>query len=272
MAWITGAEILDRERWDGLLLRRAFDNNELCPLRAHDRAILTSRSRCLTCVNAQPQHGYQAVGCPHCDDAPTGIDAVFEKIIKPGIDILRGTVDKAQFLKRLPANLFDTLGYQHDAEFVQFVEGKIGPDHLRAMLIESRCRKWVKLMAPVEMLDRLKAAKFDLADVEEYELRHGLRSALAEPTAANDPGQDQRVEVLPHFATASDLVTYHRGRGVHELHELARLLDEEFTRAARLTDEALGRLLPANPGSEITTEGHKRQGHRLRKANQQNAL
>lgn len=72
-----------------------------------------------------------------------------------------------------------------------------------------------------------------------------------------------------HFATAPELVEYHRGRGVHELHELARLVDEEFTDTARLVDEALGRLLPANPGAEISDEGHKRQGHRLRKKYQQ---
>lgn len=75
--------------------------------------------------------------------------------------------------------------------------------------------------------------------------------------------------VVPHFASPLELVQYHRGRGVHGLHELARLVDEEFTETAKLTDEALGRLLPANPGAEISDEGHKRQGHRLRKAYQQ---
>ena len=74
---------------------------------------------------------------------------------------------------------------------------------------------------------------------------------------------------VPHFASPSELVQYYRGMGVHELHELARLVDEEFTETAKLTDEALGRLLPANPGAEISDEGHKRQGHRLRKAYQQ---
>lgn len=74
----------------------------------------------------------------------------------------------------------------------------------------------------------------------------------------------------PHFASPSELIAYHRGRGVHELQKLARLVDEEFTGKARLTDEALGRLLPANPGAEISDEGHKRQGHRLRKTYQQN--
>lgn len=64
-------------------------------------------------------------------------------------------------------------------------------------------------------------------------------------------------------------MNYYRGQGVHELHELARLVDAYFTETARLTDEALGRLLPANPGAEISDEGHKRQGYRLRKAYQQ---
>ncbi len=74
----------------------------------------------------------------------------------------------------------------------------------------------------------------------------------------------------PSFASPSELIAHHRGRGVHELQKLARLVDEVFTGKARLTDEALGRELPATPGREISDEGHKRQGHRLRKAYQQN--
>lgn len=88
------------------------------------------------------------------------------------------------------------------------------------------------------------------------------------------PRGEEVAPAVPRFATASDLVAYYQGREVegrkiHELQELARLVDEEFTETARLTDEALGRLLPANPGAEISAEGHKRQGHRLRKAYQQ---
>ena len=74
---------------------------------------------------------------------------------------------------------------------------------------------------------------------------------------------------VPHFATASDLVAYYRGREVdgrkiHELHELARLVDEEFTRKARLTDEELGMLLPAKGKEAESPEGCRSQGKRLR--------
>lgn len=96
-----------------------------------------------------------------------------------------------------------------------------------------------------------------------------VEAATTPPTSTTEPGQDQKVEAVPHFATASDLVAYYRGREVdgrkiHELHELARLVDEEFTRKARLTDEELGMLLPAKGKEAESPEGCRSQGKRLR--------
>ena len=112
-------------------------------------------------------------------------------------------------------------------------------------------------------------AEFILSEVEAYEKVHGIAATTQPTTATTEPGQDQQVEAVPHFATASDLVAYYRGREVdgrkiHELHELARLVDEEFTRKARLTDEELGMLLPAKEKEAESPEGCRSQGKRLR--------
>ncbi len=104
---------------------------------------------------------------------------------------------------------------------------------------------------------RLRAATFSCDNVAAYVGKYWGAT----------PGE-QIDESRRHFKDASELVEYYRGQGTHERPELASLVDEEFTGSARLTDEALGRLLPANPGAEISAEGHKRQGHRLRKAYQ----
>lgn len=146
--------------------------------------------------------------------------------------------------------------------------------------MEGTCKGGYSVIEDADLLERLKDCEFVWTEVEEYldDLLPGRHRApiATRPIAAAIPSPItesgaiglKQVESVPHFATALVLVDYHRGRGVHELHDLARLVDEEFTGTARLTDEALGRLLPANPGTEISAEGHKRQGHRLRKAYQ----
>lgn len=83
---------------------------------------------------------------------------------------------------------------------------------------------------------------------------------------------DPSILNVVHFTTPEEVLTYHRARGVREPHDLARLVDAEFIGSARLTDEVLGRLLPANPGAEISDEGHKRRGHRLRKEYKNSAV
>lgn len=122
-----------------------------------------------------------------------------------------------------------------------------------------------------ELAKRLLKASFVTAEVQAHALAHNLPALGQTIPAANESPHGEQVGAVPHFANASDLVFFHRGRGVHELHELARLVDEEFTGTAKLTDEALGRLLPANPGTEVSDEARKRQGYRLRKAYQQKA-
>lgn len=91
------------------------------------------------------------------------------------------------------------------------------------------------------------------------------RAAKIQPTTSTtESGHDQQVDVVPHFATPSELVQYHRGRGVHELHELARLVDDYFTGKARLSDKELGMLLPAKGQEAESPEGCRSQGKRLR--------
>ena len=70
---------------------------------------------------------------------------------------------------------------------------------------------------------------------------------------------------VPHFASPSELVQYYRGMGVHELHELARLVDDYFTRKAKLSDKELGMLLPAKGQEAESLEGCRSQGKRLRR-------
>jgi hypothetical protein len=186
MEWITGAEILSRKGWDGLRLQRAFDGGGLCPHRAHDNAILTPGSRCFTCPHAQPARGYQPVGCLRSDDASLGADFAFDRFIKSGIEELRGTVDKQQFDKGFPADLFCRPEHKYDADLVRFVEDRIGSHNLRAMLLETHCRDWAELKDPTGMLNRLMAAKYIVADVERYEQRCGLIPAMS------DTRHDQR--------------------------------------------------------------------------------
>lgn len=76
-------------------------------------------------------------------------------------------------------------------------------------------------------------------------------------------GIGQEAESVP--ATPSELVQYHKALGVHEPHELARLVDEEFTGKAKLTAEELGVLLPAKDKEAKTPEGCRSQGKRLRR-------
>jgi len=79
-----------------------------------------------------------------------------------------------------------------------------------------------------------------------------------------DPALSANAGKLVHFGTPSELVEYKRKQGVHESHELARLVDEEFTGTARLTDIELGALLPAKGKEATKPEGCRSQGKRLR--------
>ena len=108
-------------------------------------------------------------------------------------------------------------------------------------------------------------ADMDL-QVENLDRLRALHLALVQRNLSLINAKSQHVKSVSHFTTDLELVKYHRGRGVCELHELARLVDAYFTGTARLTNESLGILLPANPGAEISNEGHKQQEHRLRKA------
>lgn len=271
MSWITGKEILERPGW-GLKaeLSNAFKAG-LRPFREADGAMLTARierdgkaldmgSRCFHCVHGSEGRGYMATGCPR-NDAGQSIDLIIRKIVKPGIEELRGKVDKALFREGLPSNVFDFPGYSADADFVQHVEDQVGPGNLRAMLIESRCRH----QEPAdqnEVCNRLLAAKFRLKDVEAFEDRHGI----GQDGTGQGKGQHQESGKTPlHFACAEDLVAYHRGLKVHEFHELARLVDAYFTETARLTDIELGALLPAKGTEASKPEGCRSQGKRLRK-------
>ena len=46
--------------------------------------------------------------------------------------------------------------------------------------------------------------------------------------------------------------------------EIASEIDKEWTEEDRLTNEKMGRLLPASPGAAITQESHIQRGKRLR--------
>lgn len=274
MTWITGEDILKRERW-GLEkdLTEAY-NLGLSPYREFDGARMDVTSKCFNCKKAN--QGYMPGRVDEQGDVchPLQLTAY----PRPGLQLPHPRPSYAR------AKAIDPELAEHsfiDGAFVfkagviditnarqwRFLTEMIGPDMIDHLIFERVCDKAAP-MGYLYMGDRLKAAKFKLKEVEEYEGRHGIGSGVATEPGAIGPEQGQQVEAVPHFATASDLLEYHRGRGVHELHNLARLVDEEFTGSARLTDETLGRLLPANPGMEITAEGHKRQGHRLRKAYQ----
>ena len=132
--------------------------------------------------------------------------------------------------------------------------------------IISQSRSCLRHYTKTSQTQELDAAIFFFSEVLAYEQTHGLKPTTTPPTPTptTEPGHDQQVEAVPHFATPSELVQYYRGRGVHELHELARLVDEEFTRKARLTGEELGMLLPAKGKEAESPEGCRSQGKRLR--------
>lgn len=153
--------------------------------------------------------------------------------------------------------------YAHPSA-ARLLVGVLGSSHADRLLMEETCSDFER-MGTLDMGDRLKSAKFKLKEVERYEHLHRIGQFGKAQEESLEPDKTPL-----HFACPEDLVEYYRReKGVHEPQELARLVDEEFTGKARLTDEALGRLLPANPNKDVYPETHKRRGHRLRKAYQQ---
>lgn len=194
MTWITGAEILEREGWGGLRLRQAFDKGELCPYRTHDEARFTAESKCFRCVHAQ--ESYCAIDC-----LKPGQGRVIDTIVnlrKQGVPQVRGAVDKDAFRDGFPTTLFDHPIARNDSEFLQFIEDKIGPENLRAMLAETLCHREADddEKNPAAMLNRLRRARYKLNEVEAYECLHRIGQVGAVPEVENVREQHTVIALL----------------------------------------------------------------------------
>lgn len=256
MAWITGAEILEREGWGGLRLRQAFDKGELCPYRTHDEARFTAESKCFRCVHAQ--ESYCAIDC-----LKPGQGRVIDTIVnlrKQGVPQVRGAVDKDAFRDGFPTTLFDHPIARNDSEFLQFIEDKIGPENLRAMLAETLCHREADddEKNPAAMLNRLRRTRYKLNEVEAYECLHGIGTSKASETGAIEP--DPRQQAI----TPEEVVALSIAEGIKDPRKIARKLDDTFTGETALSHLELGRLLPADHGITISSSSQRDRGKRLR--------
>jgi len=96
---------------------------------------------------------------------------------------------------------------------------------------------------------------FDLKDVEEFEAGH---PELTWPVVAQAPDSP----ASRNAETPEDFVALLRSEGIHDQKELAAQLDNTFP--GKLSDSALGKLLPADPGRPIGWDAQNSQGRRLR--------
>jgi hypothetical protein len=279
---ISGAEIRERHQWLPFEFMAVMESRELVPIDPEAGELVRRTEAVNPCLYCNGDRDAAACGEGSMIFA-CGEDAVY---------VCQRQCSNSTRMQELDAAIFffsEVLDY----------EKKHGLNPYTAVTSENSPKRRI-INNKVELLAACKAAEEQMTEEErqqadlKYEAlikRYGLfENPFARLKAAQEadavrfstmmkgvspmPRGEEVAPPVPHFATASDLVAYYRGREVegrkiHELHELARLVDEEFTETARLTDEALGRLLPANPGAEISDEGHKRQGHRLRRAYQQ---
>jgi hypothetical protein len=275
MELISGAEILERPGW-GLEfeLINAYDWG-LSPYREVDGARMTTASKCFNCKLANKDympgiHDKYGGACQMLQEPPLKVNLglhkppfipSFSQAKKIDLELTEQFFVDGEFV--FDAGVIDIT----NASQFRFLVFMLGADKVDHLMLEQACDNFHP-MSNIYMGDRLKAVRFKLKDVERFELLHGIGQA----GTGQVEGEGQEPAKTPlHFTCAEDLVDYYREQGVHEHHELARQVDKEFTGKARLTDEALGRLLPANPGAEVSDEAHKRRGHRLRKAYQQSA-
>lgn len=110
---------------------------------------------------------------------------------------------------------------------------------------------------PEEQLFRINNEIFLRDEVERYEEGMGFR---------HDNGQlriHQQPE-SPSPTTPLEYVELWRSQGVRDHKELAARIDDIFIDDHKLSNRALGQLLPANPGCEITPRGQTDRGKRLR--------
>lgn len=91
------------------------------------------------------------------------------------------------------------------------------------------------------------------------------RAGWVEESETGDHLATEDTAAQQNFTTPEEVVAYCRGKNMRELYQIARVVDQEFTGNARLSDSALGRLLPAKGAEAPSLEGCRSQGKRLRR-------
>lgn len=180
--WITGKEILERPEW-GLEkdLIDAYGEWGLSPFRQIDGARMTRNSKCFNCARANKDY---MPGRPDEHGGPcTPLQWPSLRQDTGGLRIPRST--SYATAKGLDPELAEY--FFQDGEFtldagcvsitnarlLSFLTAMVGEDVVERMVIENACDKCER-MSPLDMGNRLKAARFRLKDVERFDDRRGI--------------------------------------------------------------------------------------------------
>lgn len=135
-------------------------------------------------------------------------------------------------------------------------------EEVEALVSNGACVCDYEPMDDMDLFERLLKCEFLESEVGEYlsELSEDERTPIdPRPTVAANEPEDWRRADMPE-----KLVALCQAEGIKDPNVIARRVDEIFTGDRRLSPRALGALLPANPGSVISTGGQRDRGKRLR--------
>lgn len=217
MTWITGDEILERPYWGlGYSLIEAYERG-LSPYRDFDGARMTTGSKCFNCAKASPGYkpGFvdeQGVCIPiKLRDAPD--ISPFPPFGLRGLEVRYPPLDLA--MKIDPALVEH---FFKDGEFVfhcgvfnkgirpqvaRLMTGVLGSSNFERLMLEGICSDFDP-MGKLDMDDRLKAAKFKLKEVEEYEHRYRIGQVGAVPEVENVREQHTVIALLDNSEELPD--------------------------------------------------------------------
>lgn len=186
MSWITGREILERPGWESEQdLIDAYAEWGLSPYRQIGRARMTRNSKCFNCTRANKDYMPGRIDEHGGPCLPLQWPSLRQD--SGGLRIPRFAPSYARAKEldpELAEHFFQGGEFTLDAgcisitsdRLLRFLTAMVGPDVVERMVLENVCDRH-EPMSPLDMGDRLLAAKFRLSDVEAFEDRHGIGQA-----------------------------------------------------------------------------------------------